>query len=112
MNIIIIVKIIITSSLDDIVCPVHDDDHHDYHDKHDHHNHGDHHDHGDRDDQGDHYDLVKEVGGCSQANWRLSDQIAQIDNHYSISQSIRYVGIELLGQLRTSWLATWLLLNH
>ena len=38
---------------------------------------------------------------------RLSDQIriaaaiVQIDNHHSLSQAVRYVGIELLGQLKS-----------
>ena len=51
----------------------------------------------------------KEVGGCTQGSWRLSDQmriaasIAQIDDEsltHSVTQSVTYVGIELLGQLK------------
>ena len=30
----------------------------------------------------------------------IAASIAQIDNHESLSQSVRYVGIELLGQLK------------
>ena len=74
-------------------CPVCPDDHddHDYHDD---------------DDHLDHDELTtikfvrklevvhKEVGGCTQGSWRLSDQmciaasIAQIDNHQSLTHSL------------------------
>ena len=65
-------------------CPVCPDDHND---------HDDHYDHDDHDDHIEYDDprICKEVGGCTQGSWRLSDQmriaasIAQIDNHYSLS---------------------------
>ena len=43
------------------------------------------------------YQIFKEVGGCTQRSWRLSDRmriaalIGQIDNHQSLTQSVCYL---------------------
>ena len=48
--------------------------------------------------------LHKEVGGYLTRSARIAASIAQIDNHqllsHSVTQSVRYVGIELLRQLK------------
>ena len=82
-------------------------DNHDYYLDHLHHL--DHDDHLEDDDHLDHDELMtisvrklevvhKEVGGCTQRSWRLSDQIritasiAQIDNHGSLTHSVTQEG--------------------
>ena len=74
------------------------DDHDDHLDQDDHLDYDDHLDPDDHLDHDDHIEnddppIRKEVGGCTQGSWRLSDQmriaasIAQIDNHYSLTHS-------------------------
>ena len=97
-----------------------DHDNHDNHDKHnDHDDHDDfldHDDHLEHDDHLDHVDhldhdgyrICKEIGGCTQGRWKLSDQmriaasISQIDNDGSLTQLLTNVGIEPLGQLKSA----------
>ena len=61
--------------------PVHPDhhDHHDHHDQHDQHDRGDHDDNGDHEEERSNMRKLevahKEVGGCAQGSWRLSDQM-------------------------------------
>ena len=48
----------------------------------------------------------KEVGGCTQGSWRLSDQMRiaasiALNDESSVTQSLTNVGIELLWQLKT-----------
>ena len=46
-----------------------------------------------------------QVGGCTEGSWRLSDRMhiaasIALNDESWVSQSVRYVGIELLGQLK------------
>ena len=52
-------------------------------------------------DHDDHL-IWKEVRGCTQASWRLSDQMRAFALNYEslVSQSVTYAGIELLRQLK------------
>ena len=87
-----------------------DDHDHDGHDVHsdidDHLNHDDHLDEDDHLDYDDHlphevHRIFKEAGGCTQESWRLLTASIALNDESLVSQSVRYVGIELLGHLKS-----------
>ena len=92
---------------DDIVD--HDDsgNHDDHYDQDDHLAQGDHLDYDDHLDHDDHiypddHCICKEVGGCTQGSRRLPDQMCiaasiALNDESSVTQSVIYAGIELLG---------------